>query len=85
MAAMTLAQLRDEVRDLLGDPAANSTTWSDEQITLAINQAILNYCEKTCVTYLESLVWCGWNGMATLPDSYCKVVRVLHNTDQEGL
>jgi hypothetical protein len=77
MAAMTLAQLREEVRELLGDPSADSNTWSDDQIDMAINQAILDYCEKTGVSYVESDVSSDGNGMVTLPNPYVRVVRLL--------
>ncbi len=76
----TLAQLRADVRALLGDASSEAASWSDAQVDAAINQACLDYCEKKDVAYVETVVSSDANGIATLPDTCIQALRVMHTT-----
>lgn len=63
MAALTLATLNTQVRELVGDPVnvglgtgAGANTYSDAQIADAINWAIQYVCDKMDYTYQETMV-----------------------------
>jgi hypothetical protein len=71
------AQLQTDVRDLIGDPSSQSNTWTDDQVKDAINAAVLNYCEKTGVTYVETELTSDAGGLVTLPGPAIDVHRVL--------
>ena len=75
----TLAELEVQVRDLLGDPAAESNTFSPPQVKEAINKALLNYCDKTGVTYAETVIAVLADGLVTLPTDALTVERVFVN------
>ncbi len=72
----TLAELRTEVRELLGDSNQDAFSWSESNVDAAINQACLNYCEKTGVTYMETVITADAQGMVTLPNPAIDVHRV---------
>lgn len=72
----TFAQIQADTRDLLGD-AGVTDTWTPEQVQAAVNAAILNYCEKTGVTYVETSVQATSGGMVTLPTPALDVRRVI--------
>ena len=74
----TLAQLRTDVRALLGDASSEAASWSDSQVDAAINQACLDYCEKTGVSYLEVMITSDDQGFVTLLNPYIDVNRVIY-------
>ena len=74
-----LSELSICVRDLLGDPAAQSNTWTPEQVTYAVNQAVLNYCTKKHVTYKETIIAVDATGIVNLPATAFTVERVFVN------
>ena len=73
----TLAELRTDVRELLGDSSSEATSWSDDQMNAAINQACLDYCEKTGVSYVETTLTANPNGVVVLPSPSMKTCRVM--------
>jgi len=72
----TLATLRADVRDLVGDPVAQSNTYTDAQVDAAIQIAIINYCEKTEATYNEKLFPVDGAGFITLDSTVLNPKRV---------
>lgn len=84
MASLTLAQLRTQVQDLIGDNAqiagTNNQTYSDAQIADAINYAIQDLCTKQNWTYLDADVTAttpfqSYSMIGTIQD-YLKIRRV---------
>jgi hypothetical protein len=71
-----LPDIRIKVRELLGDAPSNATSWSDAQIDAAINQACLDYCVKTGVSYIEESVPVN-DGSILLPVGAISVQRVI--------
>lgn len=77
MASSTLAGLRYWTSYLVGDP--QTTTFSPQMYTDAINFAIKDYAHKTGVTYTETAnVVVSASGMVTIPTSYLKLNRVTY-------
>lgn len=83
----TLAELTTATRALVGDVVrlssggavlAGPQTWTDAQIQDAINQACLDYCEKTGVSYLEVMITSDDQGFVTLLNPYIDVNRVIY-------
>lgn len=79
MASLTLSAVQTQVRDLVGDATATSNTWSDQQVTDAINFAVKDYCRKTEVSYLEASANLDSAGKATIPSDYLEVKRVYYS------
>ncbi len=71
----TFAQLQTDVQEFVGDSQADS--WTPAQYKAAVNAAILNYCEKTGVTYVETNITSNAEGMVHLPDPVLSVRRVM--------
>ena len=76
----TLLQFRTQMRDILGDPLATSTTFSDTQLNDAVNHAILKYCQITGATYKEASATTDSSGIAAMPSSAIRAVRVITTT-----
>lgn len=74
--ATTLLDLRTKLRALVGDPLAESNTWSDTECNEAINFAVLNYCEKTDCSYTEEPATFSV-GEAPVPSAYIRIERVI--------
>ena len=74
----TFDQLQNDVRDLAGDPSSEANTWTPEQINTAINAAVLDYCKKTGVSYVETMISVdSTTGMVTLPTPSLEIHRVM--------
>lgn len=89
---MNLAALKVQVRDLLADAknyTPNSTTaitaqsYSDAQITDALNFACKEFAKRTGCTYAETACTANTTYNFTIPSTYLKIVDVLDNNKKE--
>lgn len=83
MAALTLAQLQLYTRDLVGDPSNSGTganTYTDQQVTDAINFACQDICNKLNFTYKSQDITATTPfqsyDLTTLAQDYVKIRRV---------
>lgn len=70
----TLAQVRDEVRTLIGDAPALATAFSDASCNAAINFAVMHYFRLTGKSYTENTLSKSGDTFP-LPNSYIEVNR----------
>jgi len=70
----TLAQVRDEVRTLIGDAPALATAFSDASCNAAINFAVMHYFRITGKSYVENTLTKSGDTFP-LPNSYIEVNR----------
>jgi len=84
MAALTLTTLNAQVRDLVGDPSNSGTganTYSDPQITDAINYAIQDLCTRMHFTYVEkdltaTTPWSSFT-LGSIAQDYISIRRIM--------
>ena len=83
--ALTLAQLRTTTRKLVGDvirynssgeALAGPQIWTDPEVNLAINQAILRYCEMTSATLIQGAEVSTTDSVLTLPVDAIKPIAI---------
>ena len=83
MASYTLTELREQVRDLLRDNsntgldlpmADDANSYSNAQITDAINWAIRDFCQQTKSSFIEhTSLTVDVNGLATIPTDFITI------------
>lgn len=78
--ALTLAQLKTLVQDLVGDKG--QTFGPTTHLVDAINWGIKQYCHMTGVSYIEASAAVDAAGLVTIPTDYMKVNRVIYSGSQ---
>lgn len=83
ISRMSLKELSEEVRTLVGDNEDISNTWSNSDIVKSLNFAMQLYCKLTKCSYVEEAFNLNSDGVTTtFPNDYISIERVAHGTLQ---
>lgn len=76
LVPQTLAELRFDLRTLLGDAQSISVSWSDQAMNQALNYAVQLYLKLTEKSYTEYSLSVTTTGKFQLPNAYMQVDRI---------